>query len=333
MSQQPDFARDVENPQHSDGVKVTLAPAPTNIGSGGLAFESFKMRDRVGIWTKASVLRILRSALFDNVMIVAILLNCAFMGASDPLCESLNEDGSPCAANCRIWRPVVGEDGSSHECDQTLLRTLEVSDLTFIVIFTVEMALQMFAVGIVGYFRVAWNWLDFTVVMTGWLNYLPGIPNISLLRIVKIIRPLRTVKRIKGMAALIVAFMGAIKPLASVASILLVFMSLTSIIGVNLFQGKLHSYCVPPSVKAATNGSNATLLNADWYSIANLCCNDPEEACPSGLGGCAQNWSCVTHDELGELLPSPTELGGTLSYDSFPSALLTSFQIITQEGW
>jgi hypothetical protein len=326
MSQQSGLASDCESSQHcNEVVRVTLAPPPTDVASGnGLA--RLTMRDRLGIF--------LRSRIFDNVMIVAILVNCAFMGSSDPLCESINEDGSPCAANCKMWRSVSNStDFPAHECDPKLLRALEVSDLTFIVLFTVEMVLQMLAAGIVGYFRVAWNWLDFVVVLTGWLNYLPGIPNISLLRIIKILRPLRTVKRIRGMASLIAAFMGSMKPLSNVASILLVFISLSSIIGVNIFQGRLHQYCVPRSAIASEDGSNTTVLDASWYAIANLCCLDSDASCPIGLGGCPQNWSCVTHNQLGDLLPSPVELGGTLSYDSFPIALLTSFQIITQEGW
>ena len=42
-----------------------------------------------------------------------------------------------------------------------------------------------------------WNWIDFVVVIGGYISLLPGIGNISALRIIRVMRPLRTLKRIK----------------------------------------------------------------------------------------------------------------------------------------
>ena len=112
-------------------------------------------------------------AVFDNLILLAILANCIFM-ALDPV----------------DWLDQV--------------------EIYFLAIFTLEMALKIVALGFAfhkgAYLRDLWNWLDFTVVLTGWVSIimmsLPGSADLgflSTLRAVRVLRPLRTVNRVPGM--------------------------------------------------------------------------------------------------------------------------------------
>jgi len=112
-------------------------------------------------------------AVFDNLILLAILANCIFM-ALDPV----------------DWLDQV--------------------EVYFLTLFTLEMSLKVVALGFAfhkgSYLRDLWNWLDFTVVMTGWVSIimltLPGSADLgflSTLRAVRVLRPLRTINRVPGM--------------------------------------------------------------------------------------------------------------------------------------
>lgn len=112
-------------------------------------------------------------AVFDNLILLAILANCIFM-ALDPV----------------DWIDQV--------------------EVYFLTLFTLEMSLKVVALGFAfhkgSYLRDLWNWLDFTVVMTGWVSIimltLPGSADLgflSTLRAVRVLRPLRTINRVPGM--------------------------------------------------------------------------------------------------------------------------------------
>ena len=112
-------------------------------------------------------------AVFDNLILLAILANCIFM-ALDPV----------------DWLDQV--------------------EIYFLTLFTLEMTLKIVALGFAfhkgSYLRDLWNWLDFTVVLTGWISIimlsLPGSADLgflSTLRAVRVLRPLRTINRVPGM--------------------------------------------------------------------------------------------------------------------------------------
>ena len=67
--------------------------------------------------------------------------------------------------------------------------------------------MQVVAEGLVGhrnaYLWSGWNWLDFVVVVVGWLT-LSGATTggMSALRSVRVLRPLRTITRVRGMKVL-----------------------------------------------------------------------------------------------------------------------------------
>ena len=85
-----------------------------------------------------------------------------------------------------------------HAPSQTLLPAHHASShQVFILLFTMEMGLKLVALGLKTYFSAAFNVLDAIVVVSSWLQYVPGVPNVSILRLICVLRPLRTINRIQ----------------------------------------------------------------------------------------------------------------------------------------
>ena len=53
------------------------------------------------------------------------------------------------------------------------------------------------------YLQDSWNLLDFVVVATGWLGFIPGMTNFTALRTIRVLRPLRSVKKVKEIKILV----------------------------------------------------------------------------------------------------------------------------------
>ena len=78
-------------------------------------------------------------------------------------------------------------------------------ELTFTILFTVEMVIKMLGLGLVerhdSYFRSMWNWLDFVIVVEGLVSLAfqdQLKSNISGIRSVRALRPLRSITRMDG---------------------------------------------------------------------------------------------------------------------------------------
>lgn len=67
------------------------------------------------------------------------------------------------------------------------------------------------------YFRSAWNWLDFLVVVVGIFEVSP-LPDINIhsIRALRVIRPLKTIKQYPSMRKLVSGLLGSIKSLGNV---------------------------------------------------------------------------------------------------------------------
>jgi hypothetical protein len=174
---------------------------------------------------------------FDNVILLAILANCIFM-ALDPV----------------DWLDQV--------------------EIYFLVLFTFEMTVKIVALGFAfhkrAYLRDLWNWLDFTVVVTGWVSILllmvPGSANLgflSTLRAVRVLRPLRTINRVPGMKVLVRSLLDAIPPMANVALLCGFIFLVFGIIGIQLFSGALHHRCHEPAHAALPLDAATRLCTGD----------------------------------------------------------------------
>jgi hypothetical protein len=79
---------------------------------------------------------------------------------------------------------------------------MNIFETTFSAIFLFEFALKSLAMGLVfeknTYLRDGWNIIDFVVVISSILNFLPNTVNFSAIRTIRILRPLRSINTIKG---------------------------------------------------------------------------------------------------------------------------------------
>jgi hypothetical protein len=68
------------------------------------------------------------------------------------------------------------------------------------------------------YLKNQWNWLDFSVVIIGYMGFiqLPGFPNLSSLRTFRVLRPLRTLTTVPGMKVIVVSMISALPALSGV---------------------------------------------------------------------------------------------------------------------
>ena len=137
--------------------------------------------------------KVIRNPFFDAFILTAIFLNCIFLVLGNP---ALSEDS---------WE-----------------RRLSLyADPIFVVLFLSEAILKWLALGIPGYFRDYWNWLDFAIVVEGCFSLIfeslfsTSGANISSLRVVRVLRPLRSITHLRGLRILVYTLLKSIPLLAS----------------------------------------------------------------------------------------------------------------------
>lgn len=116
------------------------------------------------------------------------------------------------------------------------------------------------------YLRDMWNWLDFLVVVVGWLT-LSGATSsgASALRSIRVLRPLRTITRVRGMKVLVSSIITSIPSLANVFFLCLFFFTIFGIMGLQLFAGTLRNRCF-----ATTQPLLAQVDGADYAALGHV---------------------------------------------------------------
>ena len=184
------------------------------------------------------------------------------------------------------------------------------------------------------YLRDPWSAIDFSIVVMSWLDYIPGLMggNVQFLRMVRVLRPLRSMNKIQGMEVLISVLIEAMKPLLDVAALLLLVICIFGILGMNLFQGSLHSRCVWPG-----NGSVVGGLEQKPCAPFGYQCPESMPSFSSGNLSSSQSSSalfpvpvCVTNVTV---FDNTNIFDGWIHFDHFGAAFLTVFQVITEENW
>ena len=118
---------------------------------------------------------------------------------------------------------------------------LSVIDNICLGIFIVEMLLKMVAYKFFGYFKSAWNWFDFIIVITSLLSGLAVLSSIRILRVFRVFRSLKGLRGFKMISSLkplqvIIAAIGKSLPgISWTALLLLIIYYIFSIIGVTQF--------------------------------------------------------------------------------------------------
>lgn len=193
----------------------------------------YKIRKRVS----SACNNIVRNIIFDNLILIVILVNTAFILVSNPNAINLQD----------------------------------ATDVYFLSIYTVEMILKVFALGFVknenSYLRDNWNILDFLVVIIGWISYVltevfgnSGFKQIGVLRTVRTLRPLKSIKSIAGLRVIMEALFGSISGIKDTVIVIIFFFLIFAVGGMQMWQGNLLMRCVNTETGAA--------LSYDSYKTA-----------------------------------------------------------------
>lgn len=123
----------------------------------------------------------------------------------------------------------------------TLAARLALANVVITALFTVEAALNVIAYGLLStptaYLRQPWNLLDCFILLTSYLSFLgDSFSNANTIRLLRVLRPLRLVHRVPGMSAIFSFFAQAYADVANVAGVVVFFIVIFAVIGMQLFM-------------------------------------------------------------------------------------------------
>lgn len=160
---------------------------------------------------RAHVFDIVRSPLFDQIVVTMIVLNMIMLAT---LHARMTED----------W-----------------VMAFTFSDVVFTSYFTVELVMRLIAFGRVNYFRDAWGRLDFIIVAFSWAGLAVDLTSddpsnmvVNVLRVVRVMRSFKLIPKLHGMRVLISTLIYSLPALANVAGTMLLFLFIYAILGMNL---------------------------------------------------------------------------------------------------
>ncbi|RMX45224.1 hypothetical protein pdam_00020953 [Pocillopora damicornis] len=198
----------------------------------------------------------------------------------------------------------------------------------FTAIYTLEMLLKIISRGLIlhtyAYLRDPWNWLDFIVVVLGYITMAPNIANFTAIRTVRVLRALRTISVVSGLRAMVNTLLRSLKLLSDVLVLFLFFLAVMALIGLQLFVGELRNKCVLDPPENFTEDIGGYIQNESTWLMRNgepvVCGNS------SWAGSCPVNYTCMA-----DAGPNPDY--GFTGFDHIGWALLMAFQILTMDYW
>eukprot|EP00746_Dinoflagellata_sp_MGD_P164295 gnl/MRDRNA2_/MRDRNA2_92848_c0_seq1.p1 gnl/MRDRNA2_/MRDRNA2_92848_c0~~gnl/MRDRNA2_/MRDRNA2_92848_c0_seq1.p1 ORF type:complete len:1567 (+),score=269.87 gnl/MRDRNA2_/MRDRNA2_92848_c0_seq1:537-4703(+) len=174
---------------------------------------------------------------FDNFILVCIVISSLSMAISNP-----------------TWDP-----------NHIKSVFLEYVGAVFQYIFTVEMVLKMFAMGLIWgkntYLMNPWNRLDFVVVMIPYIEMLAGDANLAALktlRVLRALRPLRVISRYENLKLVVNTLFKSGPEMLNLVIVGSLFFLIFGLFGLSYFKGAFND-CTENMVSAVTF---ATHLNA-----------------------------------------------------------------------
>ena len=141
---------------------------------------------------------------------------------------------------------LLAVDSPNVDEDSKLKKALNITDVVFVCLFSLEAAIKMFALGIKKYFASGWNLMDFVIVVIGAIGAILELSGSATMqaarsmRSFRALRPMRMAARAEGMRIVIEALFQAIPPIMNVALVCILFYLIFGILGLNLFMGKMY---------------------------------------------------------------------------------------------
>ena len=271
---------------------------------------------------RGGVIKVIRHYLFDKITTSIILLNCILL---------------------TLYRPTEEHDSKWNS-------TLDNIDKFFLAAFTLELLLNVVAMGPWRYVTDPWNFMDFVVVVSGYAELAAGPgSSVSALRTFRVLRPLRTINSMPGLKLLVNTILGALPLMGNVLVLWVYLFLIFGILGTQMFGGELSKRCVPLTeygvdlIEAAELTANQTLAYGERQSLIDehwLAGNLPAavdfsnateyDFCTVGpkIGWnghyCDDTQACVHIDDPDD---------GKTSFNNLLWSMLTVFVVVTLETW
>lgn len=260
---------------------------------------------------RAGAIKIYENPYFDRTTMTIIGFNCITLALFDPT-------DPDCNGRCKY----------TSVCDQI-----------FAIYFTFEMTVKMLALGVFSlgtgipaYFSSNWNRFDFIIVVTGLIDFVPGIEggSLSSLRTFRVLRPLRAINKFPKLRVLVKLLMDTVPMLSAVGMLCFFIFFVFGIVAVQFWKGLMHQRCFVAD-------RNTTNYFESYQGFG----DDGEEPfiCAMGSGGDSTGLAaCISSQGVDAEFTScrkdgPIPFWGAIHYDNILAAWVALFQIITLEGW
>eukprot|EP00931_Biecheleriopsis_adriatica_P119863 TRINITY_DN9503_c0_g1_i1.p1 TRINITY_DN9503_c0_g1~~TRINITY_DN9503_c0_g1_i1.p1 ORF type:complete len:1886 (-),score=426.27 TRINITY_DN9503_c0_g1_i1:127-5784(-) len=230
----------------------------------------------------------------------------------------------------------------------------QILDPLLTVFFTLECAMKVVAAGFFwdknSYLRDVWNWLDFIVVLSALLSFIPGTASngLGFLRVFRALRPLRSLNAVPQMKVLVNTVISSVPRLGNVTAVAGFLFLVFGIIGVSLMSGVFDHRChtIPAPVLEFVNGTAGSQCWSWPYADDDRLCGgrynceasggycgstewDPVKSLRPAFPGGKQDYPWCEGSKPAKLFPE-TDF---IHFDHIGGALLVVFQCTTMEGW
>lgn len=154
---------------------------------------------------------------------------------------------------------------------KTLITMLNIISIIFVLEFVMKSVVLGFCIGENTYLKDSWNVLDFIIVFFSIVNWIiealssADISFVKGFRALRALRPLRVVSKNEGIKTVVNSLLKSIPSLLNVLLIIILFLLVFGILGVQLFKGSI-SYCNDESI--TTN--KADCLATEFYKVPRL---------------------------------------------------------------
>jgi len=148
--------------------------------------------------------------------------------------------------------PDHEENTYDDDQDDIWISALSAMEIIFVILFSLEVMLKSMAMGFImhtnAYLRNGWNLIDFAVVVSALFDQCVGVDAVSwmrILRLVRVLRPLRVIQRNPGLRRVVNSLILSMGALKDILLVLCFVWAIFSLLGVQLFKGRLFM-CTDP---------------------------------------------------------------------------------------
>ncbi|GBG24665.1 Voltage-dependent L-type calcium channel subunit alpha-1S [Hondaea fermentalgiana] len=268
-------------------------------------------------WFRQACFKLVNSGKFDNFILLLIGISTVLLAAEEPYVSECKE------TTCKGF-----------------FSFLYVMDIVLNVLFIIEMVLKMIALGVLfhkhSYLRSGWNVLDFGIVLVSISSLVLGgdkaMKALKSLRSLRALRPLRVISRSPGMRLVVNAIIAAIPAIANVSVVVLLFMLIFAIIGVQSFAGGLNS-CNDPSLQGPTVNKSMCLADETWTPTLSDCGVLATDSLIEQCMRCGENGCNGTEFEFPRIWGPHGGRFNTYNFDNVGQSLLVVFEVVSGEMW